>query len=260
MITSKDNPRVKRWAKLATDARFRRSERRAIVEGPHLVALAEPLVLLASESGLKRKEMQEILAGREPIVLADKVFRAIVAAESPQGIAAEIEIPKSAPLAAPAVFLEGVQDPGNVGTILRSAAAFGVKAAVLDRACADPWSPKVLRAGMGAHFSLQVHEVPSLEAELKSYKGRILCAVASGGTNLAEADLSGPIGWLFGSEGGGVSAAARRMAAWKVTIPMAPGTESVNVAAAAAICFYTAFCCDSPPWQGGSELASGGCR
>lgn len=260
MITSKDNPRVKRWAKLAADARFRRSERRAIVEGPHLVALAEPLVLLASEAALKRKEIQEILAGREPIVLADKVFRAIVDAASPQGIAAEIEIPKRAPLAAPAVFLEGVQDPGNVGTILRSAAAFGVKAAVLDRACADPWSPKVLRAGMGAHFSLQVHEVPSLEAELKNYKGRILCAVASGGTNLAEADLAGPIGWLFGSEGSGVSAAARKMAAREVTIAMAPGTESVNVAAAAAICFYTAFCCESPPWQGGSELASGGCR
>lgn len=260
MITSRDNPRVKRWARLVQDARLRRKERRALVEGPRLVALATPVAILVSESGVKRKEIQDLVGSREAIVLADKVFRAIVDAESPQGIAAEIEIPKSAPLAAPAVFLEGVQDPGNVGTILRSAAAFGVKAAVLDRACADPWSPKVLRAGMGAHFSLQVHEVPSLESELKSYKGRILCAVASGGTNLAEADLAGPIGWLFGSEGSGVSAAARKMAAREVTIPMAPGTESVNVAAAAAICFYTAFCCESPPWQGGSELASGGCR
>jgi RNA methyltransferase, TrmH family len=260
LITSRDNPRVKRWARLVQDARLRRKERRALVEGPRLVALATPVAILVSESGVKRKEIQDLVGSREAIVLADKVFRAIVDAESPQGIAAEIEIPKSAPLAAPAVFLEGVQDPGNVGTILRSAAAFGVKAAVLDRACADPWSPKVLRAGMGAHFSLQVHEVPSLESELKSYKGRILCAVASGGTNLAEADLAGPIGWLFGSEGSGVSAAARKMAAREVTIPMAPGTESVNVAAAAAICFYTAFCCESPPWQGGSELASGGCR
>ncbi len=260
MITSRDNPRVKRWAKLAQDARLRRKERRAIVEGPHLVALAEPLVLLASESGLKRREIREILAGREAVVLADKVFGAIVDAETPQGIAAEIEIPKGTALAAPAVFLEGVQDPGNVGTILRSAAAFGVKAAVLDRACADPWSPKVLRAGMGAHFSVAIHETQDLGKTIESFDGRVLCAVASGGTNLAEADLSGPIGWLFGSEGRGVSAAARKMAKREVTIPMAPGTESVNVAAAAAICFYTAFCCDSPPWQGGSELASGGCR
>jgi TrmH family RNA methyltransferase len=260
LITSKDNPRVKRWARLVQDARLRRKERRALVEGPHLVALATPVAILVSESGAKRKEVRDLVGSREAIVLADKVFRAIVDAESPQGIAAEIEIPKSAPVAAPAVFLEGVQDPGNVGTILRSAAAFGVKAAVLDRACADPWSPKVLRAGMGAHFSLQVHQVPSLEGELKSYKGRILCAVASGGSSLAEADLAGPIGWLFGAEGSGVSAAARKMAAREITIPMAPGTESVNVAAAAAICLYTAFCCDSPPWQGGSELASGGCR
>jgi TrmH family RNA methyltransferase len=260
LITSRDNPRVKRWAKLVQDARLRRRERRAIVEGPHLVAVTEPLVLLVSEAGMKRKEIQDLVASREAVVLADPVFKAIVDAESPQGIAAEIEIPKAGKLAAPAVFLEGVQDPGNVGTLLRSAAAFGVKAAVLDRACADAWSPKVLRAGMGAHFSLQIHEVHSLEAELKSYEGRLLCAVASGGANLAEVNLAGPLGWLFGSEGGGVSAAARKMAAQQVTIPMAPGMESVNVAAAAAICFYTAFCCDSPPWQGGSELASGGCR
>jgi TrmH family RNA methyltransferase len=242
LITSKDNPRVKRWARLVSDSRLRRKERRALVEGPHLVGLAKPLVLLVSESGLAHG-----MGGPDAVTMSDKVFRAIVDAETPQGIAAEIEIPQPGAIAAPAVFLEGVQDPGNVGAILRSAAAFGVKAAVLDRACADPWSPKVLRAGMGAHFSLQIHEVHSLETQLRSYEGRVLCAVASGGTELAEADLSGPIGWLFGSEGSGVSAAARKMADREVTIPMAPGTESVNVAAAAAICFYTAFCCDSPP-------------
>ena len=260
MITSRDNPRVKRWARLTQDARLRRKERRAIVEGPHLVALAEPLVLLASESGLKRKEIQEILAGREAIVLADRVFRAIADAGSPQGIAAEIEIPQPGAVAAPALFLEGVQDPGNVGTILRSAAAFGVKAAVLDRACADPWSPKVLRAGMGAHFSVAIHEVQDLGEQIKSFKGRVFCAVPRGGVNLAEANLSGPIGWLFGAEGAGVSPGLQRIAAQQVTLPTAAGTESINVAAAAAIFFYTAFCAESPPWQGGSELASGGCR
>lgn len=260
MITSRDNPRVKRWAKLARDARFRRSERRALVEGPHLVALAEPLVLLASESGLKRKEIQEILAGREPVVLGDQVFRVFVDAESPPGIAAEIEIPKSAPLAAPAVFLEGVQDPGNVGTILRSAAAFGVKAAVLDRACADPWSPKVLRAGMGAHFALSIEETEDLPGRIGKFRCPVLCAVPRGGVNLAEANLSEPVGWVFGSEGAGVSEQLRKLAAQEVTIPMAASAESINVAAAAAICFYAAYCCGSPPWRGGSELASGGCR
>lgn len=245
MITSRDNPRVKRWARLTQDARLRRKERRALVEGPHLVALAEPLVLLVSESGVKRKEIQDLVGNREVIVLADKVFRAIVDAESPQGIAAEIEIPKGGTLTAPAVFLEGVQDPGNVGTILRSAAAFGVKAAVLDRACADPWSNKVLRAAMGAHFALPILESDDLLEDIRRFAGRVLCTVPRGGVNLAEANLSAPVGWLFGSEGAGVSERLRSLAAQEVTIPMAVGAESVNVAAAAAICLYTAFCCAS---------------
>jgi len=241
LITSRDNPRVKRWARLVQDARLRRRERRALVEGPHLVALAAPIVVLVSESGVKRKEIQDLVGSREAIVLADKVFRAIVDAQSPQGIAAEIEIPESTPLAAPAVFLECVQDPGNVGTILRSAAAFGVKAAVLDRACADPWSPKVLRAGMGAHFALSIQETGDLGEQMESFPGRVLCTVPRGGVRLADADLAGAIGWLFGGEGEGVSPGLQARAHQRITIGMAPGAESLNVAAAAAICFHESF-------------------
>ena len=241
MITSRDNPRVKRWARLVQDARLRRRERRALVEGPHLVALAAPIVVLVSESGVKRKEIQDLVGSREAIVLADKVLRAIVDAQSPQGIAAEIEIPESTPLAAPAVFLECVQDPGNVGTILRSAAAFGVKAAVLDRACADPWSPKVLRAGMGAHFALSIQETGDLGEQMESFSGRVLCTVPRGGVRLADADLAGAIGWLFGGEGEGVSPGLQARAHQRITIGMAPDAESLNVAAAAAICFHESF-------------------
>ena len=242
MITSKHNPRVRRWARLVQDARLRRQERRAIVEGPHLVAQVKPVVLLVSESGRVRNEIRELLGGREAVVLADPVFRAIVDAENPPGIAAEIEIPApAAQITAPALFLEGLQDPANVGAILRSAAAFGVRSAVLDRACADPWSPKALRAAMGGHFALQIRETPSLEEELQRFKGRVLCTVPRGGVALSAADLSGALGWLFGAEGAGVSPELRGRAAQQVTIPMTPGTESLNVAAAAAICFYAAF-------------------
>jgi TrmH family RNA methyltransferase len=241
LITSRDNPRVKRWAKLARDPRLRRKERRALVEGPHLVALATPIAVLVSESGVKRKEIQDLVGSREAIVLADKVFRAIVDAESPQGIAAEIEIPKGGTLTAPAVFLEGVQDPGNVGTILRSAAAFGVKTAVLDRACADAWSPKVLRAGMGAHFALSIQETGDLGEQMRRFPGRVLCTVPRGGVALADADLAGAIGWLFGGEGAGVSPGLQARASERITIAMAPGAESINVAAAAAICFQAAY-------------------
>ena len=242
MITSKDNPRVRRWARLVRDARLRRQERRAIVEGPHLVAQARPLVLLVSESGRGRDEIRDLLGGREAVVLADRLFRAMVDAENPPGIAAEIEIPApAAQIAAPAVFLEGVQDPANVGAILRSAAAFGVRSAVLDRACADPWSPKALRAAMGGHFALQLRETSALGEELQRFQGRVLCTVPRGGVMLSAADLSGPLGWLFGAEGSGVSPALQAKAAQRVTIPTAPGTESINVAAAAAICFHAAF-------------------
>ena len=236
MITSKDNPRARRWAKLARDARLRREERRAIVEGPRLVALVEPVALLVSESGAARG-----LRRADAVLLSDRVFAAIVDVESPQGVAAEIEIPAPTPVDAPAVFLEGIQDPGNVGTILRSAAAFGIRSAVLDRACADPWSPKVLRAGMGAHFALSVHEAEDLAGAVRGFPGRVLCAVARAGPDLRKTDLSGALGWLLGAEGQGVSTALRGLAAAEVTIPMAAGTESLNVAAAAAILFHAAF-------------------
>jgi len=241
LITSKDNPRVRRWAKLVRDARLRRAERRAIVEGPHLVPLAKPIVLLVSESGKENREIQEILRGREFLVLADKVLKAIVDVDSPQGVAAEIEIPAPGRVSAPAVFLEGVQDPGNVGAILRSAAAFGIGSAVLDPGCADPWSPKVLRAGMGAHFSLSIRETKDLAAEVAGFPGKVLCAVARHGIDPGTADLSGPVAWLLGGEGQGVSQALRKLASAEVTIPMAGGTESLNVAAAAAILFHAAF-------------------
>ena len=136
------------------------------------------------------------------------------------------------------MFLEGIQDAGNVGAILRSAAAFGIKDAVLGKGCADAWSPKVLRAAMGAHFSMRIGEGVDLAEEIARFGGTMVCTVPRGGKTLKDADLSGRIGWIFGAEGQGVSKALAGHAKLKVTIPM-PGTaESLNVAVAAAICFY----------------------
>ncbi len=245
MITSKDNARVKRWAKLVQDARARREEGRVVLEGPHLVAEAlqaglAPLAVVVSESGLKREDVQKLLGRREPVVLADKVFKAIADAETPQGIAAEIAMPAIEPKGH-CVFLEGVQDPSNVGAIVRTAAAFGAGEVVLDRGCADAWSPKTLRAGMGGHFKLAIRQVPDLGKALEGFDGTILCTVLSGGIALPEAELKSRLGWIFGSEGGGISETVARRAAVRVRIPMAPGNESINVAAAAAICLYEAF-------------------
>ena len=232
-LTSRDNPKVKHWTKLASDGRYRRSKGRALIEGPHLVQAARQAGVEIHALLVSEKAQPENGA----IILSERIFASIVDADTPQGIAAEISVPQGK-VEGDTVFLEGVQDPGNVGAIIRSAAAFGVKSVVLDSACADPWSPKALRAGMGGHFALQVKTVSSLDAELERFAGRILCTVPRGGVVLAVADLSGKVGWLFGAEGRGVSPEAIRHTDLKVTIPMIGGTESLNVAAAAAICLY----------------------
>jgi len=247
-IRSRDNARVKRWAKLTGDARRRREEGRALIEGPHLVAEAlrarlEPLALIVSELGLKHAEIRSLIAGRQPVVLCDRLFAAVVDADSPPGIAAEIEIPQlQGDTGKPTVFLEGIQDPSNVGAIVRSAAAFGAGEVVLDRGCADPWSPKALRAGMGGHFRLALRQVPRLDKALEGFGGTTICAVPAGGITLRSANLTGRVGWIFGAEGRGVSAPIARRAGLAVTIPMTSGSESLNVAAAAAICLYEAHC------------------
>ncbi len=250
IIASRDNPRVRRWIRLATDARERRNAGKAIIEGTHLVAACldsgralEALIL--SKSGAERPEIAQLArrAGTAATMVSDRLFASLADAESPAGIAAEIRLPDGdpgLPTASACVFLDGVQDAGNVGAILRSAAAFGIPAAVLGPGCADAWSPKVLRAAMGAHFSISLGTVRDLAAAFGRFDGRIACSVARGGTALGQADLSGRVGWLFGAEGQGVSPALAARAALKVSIPMRASAESLNVAAAAAILFYEA--------------------
>jgi RNA methyltransferase, TrmH family len=253
IIKARDNPRVRRWRRLVRDGRSRREEGRVVVEGAHLVSAClqsgTPIVaLILSQSAAGRTEHAPMLrrAGVPAAILADAVFKAISDTESPAGVAAEIVLPAAAVDlgAAPScVFLDGVQDAGNVGAILRSAAAFGIRHAVLGRGCADAWSPKVLRAGMGAHFAMCLVEQADLAAEAARFGGRLACTVPRGGTPLAEADLSGRIGWLLGAEGQGVSDVLAAAAQLRITIPMAGGMESLNVAAAAAICFYALSTC-----------------
>ncbi len=203
-----------------------------MIEGPNLLSAAvaagiKPVAVFGTRQALARHKATGV-------ELSEGVFKAIADAETPQGIAAEIPLP-SLRREGTWVFLEGVQDAGNVGAIIRSAAAFGAGAVILDRTCADPWSPKVLRAGAGGHFALQITQVDELAPLVQGFPGLVLCTVPRGGTPIAP--MRGRTGWIFGSEGGGVSAALQGLAAAKVTIPMT-GTESLNVAAAAAICLY----------------------
>ncbi len=239
VLTSKDNPKVQHWRKLAEDARYRRAEKRALIEGPHLLEAAlqhgcKPIAVLATPEA-------KVAASLKPVLLSEGVFRSIVDAETPQGVAAEIASPERKPGSTLRVFLEGIQDPRNVGAIVRTAAAFGVGRVVLDKACADPWSPKALRAGMGGHFAVSIKVKSDLGEQLNAFKGHLLCTVPRDGMPIEEADLSGKVGWIFGGEGRGLSEETLRQVPLRVTIPMAAGTESLNVAAAAAICLYETF-------------------
>lgn len=213
-----------------------------IIEGPHLLAAAleagiEPLAVFGTEAGLARPEVAALKLKVAATVMTPSVFAAIADAETAPGVAAEIALP-SLQRDGALVLLEGVQDPGNVGAIIRTAAAFGAGRVVVDRQCADPWSPKVLRAGQGGHFTIGVEQTDKLL--VAAGDRRLICTVVKGGRPLREVDLSGPIAWAFGAEGAGLSAAVLAEAAERVTIPMAAG-ESLNVAAAAAICLYEAF-------------------
>jgi TrmH family RNA methyltransferase len=228
------------------DGRLRRAERRVVVEGPHLVAAAlaaglKPISVFGTQAALAKPEVASLVRQSKlaPIILSPAVFDAIADAETPPGIAAEIAIPELSREGS-AVFLEGVQDAGNVGAIIRSAAAFGPGTLMVDRQCADPWSPKVLRAGMGGHFAIGILQVDDLGAAIAAFGGRTICTVVHGGRPLRDADLSGRIAWAFGAEGAGLSAGILSKASERVTIPMAAG-ESLNVAAAAAVCLYEAF-------------------
>jgi TrmH family RNA methyltransferase len=248
IIASRDNPRVRRWRELARDARERRKARRAIIEGENLVRAfiasgnsVECLLIGKSASARGEFSSLEKQCGKPATVLADAVFRSIVDVETPAGIAAEIAIPAGGGelrTALNCVLLDAVQDSGNVGAILRSAAAFGIRHAVLGKGCADAWSPKVLRAAAGAHFAMEIVEVSDLADAAKRFGGKLVCTAPRGGSDPEESDLSGRVGWLFGSEGQGLAPELMALAHLKITIPMQGASESLNVAAAAAICFY----------------------
>jgi TrmH family RNA methyltransferase len=248
VIRSRENARLKAWIRLADDPRERRRQGVALLEGVHLLEsyIASgrmPACLIVAESAIVHPEVTILMAraGGTPFVLADALFKRISDAGSPVGIAAEIAIPATEfdpAESAGCVFMDGIQDAGNVGTILRSAAAFGICDAVFGPGCADPWSPKVLRAGMGAHFQLRITASSELASSVRRFGADSVCTDVREGTPIDATDLKGRIGWVFGSEGAGVSAEVAMAATRRVTIPMPGGVESLNVAACAAVCFY----------------------
>jgi TrmH family RNA methyltransferase len=174
------------------------------------------------------------------IELSSALLAELSPVETPTGILAVIEIPRMTPDPAPdfCLLLEDVQDPGNLGSILRTAAAAGVRTAWLSSGCCDAWSPRVLRGGMGAHFSLHIVEHADLAQVLACFPGMSVATSLHAEKSLFELDLTGPVAILLGNEGAGLSRQMELAAGTRVTIPMPGQVESLNVAAAAAICLF----------------------
>lgn len=254
-ISSRDNALVKRLHALGTSARDRRKFGETVLDGVHLIeaALQHPWPLkgvVVSDSGLTQPEIKLLLSRCSLDVprylLPDVLFSHISPVDTPSGVLAIIDLPPApAPvLSASAqqlglVVLDAVQDPGNLGTILRTAAAAGLRDVLLTEGCAGAWSPRVLRAGMGAHFGLCIHErVDALEV-LQSFPGAVLAtALGPGARELYDVELDRPIAWLFGAEGQGLSPALLACASERVIIPMMGDIESLNVGAAVAVCLF----------------------
>lgn len=260
-IRSPENPGYRDLLRLARSARLQRQARVALLEGEHLCTAyaaryGSPRRLVVTEAALASAAVADLQA-RDPAletwVLAPSLFKALAQTDTPAGIIAEIEVPKPEPGSTPlgtCLLLEDIQDPGNLGVLLRIAAAAGLRTVWLSPHCAYVWSGKVLRAGQGAHFSLELVEAADLLAVARDFAGLRMATVVRGGASLFDTRLDGPIAFLFGNEGAGLSQALATMVDRRLTIPMPGAMESLNVASAAAIVVFEKLrqdaCCALP--------------
>lgn len=248
-IRSRDNPRVKALIKLAGSSRERRRTGTTLLEGERLVrayqesgGVAE--TLLASESAFARPKIRTFIESspaQERLVLADALLERVSQLVSVAGVAAVVRTPRGGPFpqtVSSCLLLENIQDPGNLGSILRTAVAAGIQHIFLSRDSVFAWSPKVIRAGMGAHFSLSIFEDVDMSEFARVFRGTVVAMEPRAAASLYDLDLKGPVAWVFGNEGAGLSDNIGRLATHRVRIPMPGSAESLNVAAAAAICLF----------------------
>jgi RNA methyltransferase, TrmH family len=248
LIQSRDNPFFRELLKLADSARQRNKSALTLLDGAHLLASYLdaghlPQHVLLNEAALHNDEIVALLS-RMPDVpitqLDDRLFQKLSELKTLTGILALIDIPRPAASVADsrfALFLEDIQDPGNLGSMLRSAAAAGCDAVFLSSGCADAWSPRVLRAGMGGHFVLGLYESADLLAVARSFMGRVYAAALEAKESLFDCDLRGNLAFAIGNEGAGLSAGLLALGQ-PVAIPMPGRVESLNAAAAAAVCLF----------------------
>lgn len=244
-ITSRDNAFVKELRRLSQESTAYRKQGQVWLEGDHLCRAAltrglKPAIAVFSASFWEHPSADWSQFAIKNIVLSDGLFADISGLESPAPMGFVLDLPAANALApgAATVVLDRVQDAGNVGSILRSAGAFGFRQVVALKGTAALWSPKVLRAGMGAHFGLQLIEGVAPDV-LEALTVPLVVTSSHHGEFLHLQAPPFPCAWVLGHEGQGVGEALAARATVSVRIAQPGGEESLNVAAAAAICLHT---------------------
>jgi len=253
-IASRQNARVKELRRAFHDA-APNAKGEVAVEGMHLLeeAIRSRLQLTTvffSESARERahKLLPQLSSHAETLLLPDDVFAAVVPTETPQGVAALVKVK---PFSLDAVFTPdpalvivaaGLQDPGNLGTIARSAEAFRATGLLLGERTVSPWNWKAVRASAGSMFRLPTVkvELATVVAGLKTRNLRVLATSSHKGTSITEADWRQPLALLIGNEGSGLPKDVLALADETVFIPQAPGVESLNAGIAASVILYEA--------------------
>ena len=249
-ISSEANSAFRRWLRVATMPRAARAFGQTLAEGIHLAqaaidsAIAVDAVLV--RRGTRHPQIEALLerlpSSATRYELAPALYDRLAPVEQGVGLLLVLPVPECAlpqRAAIDMLYLDGVQDPGNVGALIRTAAAAGVGRVLAATGTAWLWSPKALRAGMGAHFRIGLHERVAATQLPSTLDGQWIVALAHDAPSLWEQDLPRcALGWIFGAEGTGPSSAALAASHTRVRIPMAGGVESLNVAAAAAVCLF----------------------
>ena len=251
IITSNQNPYIKIFRQLANSGRYRKKEGQTVLHGVHLVEsyMNSSKVLdsiAVTSTALMNAEVGVILSRAIKIGVPIKQLPAsldklVSGVDSGVSIAAIINIPEARPpetIEESAVLLDRIQDPGNLGGILRVAAASGIKKVFCSEGTTSVWSPKSLRAGMGAQLGLEIYEQVSLKSLLALSSVPVYATALNGKKSLYDLDLSGPTAWLFGNEGQGVDNGLLNSGVELVIIPQEDSIESLNVATAVAVCLF----------------------
>ncbi len=250
MITSSQNAKLKLVRLLNGRPKDRRAENAFVAEGVRLVedALAAdwPIRFALFDETLSergRRLVEKLKAkGYEVEEVAAPLMKPISETETPQGILAVLKLPADQlPLTNYQFILipDQIRDPGNLGTLLRTAAAAGVEAALIPPETTDPFAPKVVRAGMGAHFRLPVVSMGWEEIRRVSESAKLMVVLADmGGVPCWQADLTRPLALIVGGEAEGASAPARELATEAISIPMPGGMESLNAGVAGSVLMF----------------------